>query len=273
MTRPTTRADENYKAELLWYNRVDTSRDALVRLEGQQRSSAAMDKPTNAGSLHLHQSVQACIPNKDICRSTLDLARENLSAPIFNHSLRVFLLARWLALKEGAIDAANQDKLALLFAACVCHDLGTCDAFNGPQRFEVEGADAAKTHLLASGIPEQESQQVWSAIALHTSPGIAERIDPFTRLVRLGVLADFSPATREKLGAERYATEIEMHLPRLEIERVLGDAVVCQAPEQTVLPDRLTWPSTEKHPKASWPGMLLRAKLENPGHQGVNPAF
>ncbi len=221
----------------------------------------------------LHHSVRACIPNKDICQTTLDLTWRTVSRPIFNHSLRVFLLSRWLALKEGTIDPANDDRLSLLFAACICHDLGTCDAYNGPQRFEVEGADAAKAHLLASGTSEQDSHQVWSAIALHTSPGIAERIDPFTRLVRLGVLADFSPATRQKLGAESYAAEIEEHLPRLAIESVLADAVVCQARGVQMVPDRLTWPSSEKHPKGSWPGMLLRAKLENPGHEGVNPAF
>lgn len=221
----------------------------------------------------LHQNIRACIPNTEICQTTLALAWRTVSRPIFNHSLRVFLFSRWLALKEGTLDASSDDRLSLLFAACICHDLGTCEAYNGPQRFEVEGADAAKSHLLANGISEQDSHQVWSAIALHTSPGIAERIDPFTRLVRLGVLTDFSPATRERLGAGSYAAEIEEYLPRLEIEKVLADAVVCQARGEQTVPDRLTWPTSEKHPKGSWPGMLLRAKLENPGHQGVNPAF
>ena len=221
----------------------------------------------------LHSSVQSCIPNRDICKTALGLAWRSVSRPIFNHSLRVYLLARWIGLKEGTMNEFNDDNLALLFAACICHDLGTCDAYNGPQRFEVEGADAAKSHLLENGVSEQDSHQVWSAIALHTSPGIAERIDPFTRLVRLGVLSDFSPATRENLGNASYLAQIQEHLPRLEIERVLADAVVCQARGEAVMPDKMTWPNSDKHPKASWPGILLRAKLENPGHDGVNPAF
>lgn len=221
----------------------------------------------------VHGSVQSCIPNSGICLTTLELAWRTVSRPIFNHSLRVYLLARWIGLKEGTIEESDDGKLSLLFAACICHDLGTCDTYNGPQRFEVEGADAAKSHLLENGVSEQDSHQVWSAIALHTSPGIAERIDPFTRLVRLGVLSDFSPATRDKLGNASYLAEIQEHLPRLDIERVLAEAVVCQAQGEAVMPDKLTWPNTEKHPKASWPGILLRAKLENPGHDGVNPAF
>jgi HD domain len=214
------------------------------------------------------------LPQTEICKATLNLAWRVLSKPIFNHCVRTFLLARWLAEKEGSEwgDASN---LPLLFAACVCHDLGASDAYNGSQRFEVEGADAAKTHLLSHGISESESHQVWIAIALHTSPGIAERIYPLSRMVRYGVMMDFSAATRMAMGAVAYSTEIETHLPRLDIEKVLGDTVVHQADlsECVGRPAGLSWPSSAKHPKASWPGILLRAHLENPTHEGVNPAF
>lgn len=71
--------------------------------------------------------------------------------------------------------------------------------------------------------------QVWVAIALHTSAGIAERIDPLTRLVRLGVKMDFSRPVREQFGATDYAAQIEEYVPRLNAERVLADAVVRQA--------------------------------------------
>lgn len=221
----------------------------------------------------LPESIQSCIPDREICRTTLELALRSVPEPIFNHSLRVYLFSRWLSQKEATAGMDNQDRQALLFAACLGHDLGASDDFNGPQRFEVEGADATKNHLMAGGISERESHEVWSAIALHTSPGIAERIDPFTRLVRLGVVCDFAMAVRKQLGAEEYGAEIEKHLPRLHIEKVLGDAVVCQARLQPVKVDSLTYPNSEKHPKASWPGILLRAKLENPDHEGVNPAF
>lgn len=225
--------------------------------------------------LNLPAAILARIPQGDIFQSTLNLAWTTLSEPIFNHSLRVYLLAQWLAQKEGAADYESNEKQSLLFAACLCHDLGTCDQFNGPQRFEVEGADAAKTHLLSHSFSEQESHQVWTAIALHTSPGIAERIDPLTRLVRLAVLMDFSLDTRTKLGGTKYAAEIETYLPRIDIEKSLADAVVCQSSElsRQQRPDNLTWPTSQKHPKGSWPGLLFHAHLLHPDHQGVNPAF
>ncbi|KAH6997453.1 hypothetical protein EDB80DRAFT_781247 [Ilyonectria destructans] len=105
---------------------------------------------------------------------------------------------------------------------------------------------------LSHGILESESHQVWIAVALHTSPGIAERIYPLSRMVRYGVMLDFSAATRVVMGAVAYSAEVEAHLPRLDIEKVLGDTVVHQAElsEYGERPDSLTWPSLDKHPKA-----------------------
>lgn len=219
----------------------------------------------------LPHSVLERLPQTDICKVALDLAWRALPESIFNHVLRTFLLARWLAEKEGS-EWGEQPNLDLLYVACVCHDLGASDLYNGSQRFEVEGADAAKAHLLSHGISEEKSHQVWIAIALHTSPGIAERIYPLTRLVRYAVKLDFSQATRQAMGSGEYSCEIEKHLPRLDVERALSEAVVHQA-EDLDRSDPPTWPDTKKHPKASWPGILLRAHLDNPNHDGINPAF
>jgi hypothetical protein len=225
----------------------------------------------NKTSPKLSDYVLEHLPQTDICKATLDLAWRALPESIFNHVIRTFLFARWLSEKEGS-EWSQPNNLTLLYVACICHDLGTSDLYNGSQRFEVEGADAAKAHLLSHGISEESSHQVWIAIALHTSPGIAERIYPLSRLVRYGVMMDFSLATRQAVGAVEYSSAIESHLPRLNIEKVLGDAVVHQS-EQLDQHDGSSWPDTKKHPKASWPGILLRAHLDNPTHSGVNPAF
>jgi hypothetical protein len=220
----------------------------------------------------LPPAVRERVPDSDICATTLALAQE-LPAPILNHSLRVYLLARWLAESEEDTVWTGPEKLPLLFASAICHDLGAGDSYNGAQRFEVEGADAAKTCLLTHGVTESESHQVWTAIAVHTSPGIAERIDPLARLIRIAVKMDFSRSFCAGMGGTEYAASIEEQLPRLDVERALGDAVVRQAAKIPDKVDSLTWPSSQKHPSASWPGILLRAHLENPDYDGINPAF
>jgi len=222
-----------------------------------------------------HDPILALLPGDPphvACKTALDIATDTLPKPILNHSLRVYLLAKWLATKENSVWAEKKN-LPLLFVACIAHDWGATDMYNGKQRFEIEGADAASSHLGSHGYAADERHKVWCAIALHTSPGIAERIDPFTRLVRVGVKMDFSPSVRDENGAGPYAAEIESFLPRLNVEKVLADAVVSQAIKIPEKIDSMTWPDSQKHPKASWPGILLRAHLENAGFDGVNPAF
>lgn len=62
--------------------------------------------------------------------------------------------------------------------------------------------------------------------------------------------------------AEGYIEEIESVLPRLGVEKCLGDVVVRQALERP-----------EKAPKVSWPNALLEAYLRDPEFEGVSPAF
>jgi hypothetical protein len=228
---------------------------------------------TRKSPISLSQYILDQIPQTDSALTALNLAFETLPEAILNHSIRVFLLVRWLAEKEGSEWAADEEKRTLLFVAAICHDFGASDLYNGSQRFEVEGADAAEAHCLSHGIAQADAHKVWTAIALHTSPGIAERIDPFTRLIRLAVKMDFSAGSREQFQATQYSEEIEQYLPRLDIERVLANAVVKQAVKIPERVDSMTWPDSQKHPKQSWPGILLRAHIENPGYDGVNPAF
>ncbi|EEU35199.1 uncharacterized protein NECHADRAFT_105662 [Fusarium vanettenii 77-13-4] len=220
----------------------------------------------------IHPVVLHRIPVSSVCQSAIALARNALPKPILNHSLRVYLLALWLAEKEQS-SFASDPHMSRLFVAAIHHDMGASDLYNGSQRFELCSADCAKTHLLEHDYSEAESHQVWTAIAVHTSPGIAERIDPLSRLIRLGVNMDFgSEEYRERMGVTEFYNEIEKLLPRLEVEKSLGDAVVKQAKKIPHV-DSLTWPSDEKFPLGSWPGILLRAHAENPDHVGVNPAF
>ncbi|GGK20428.1 phosphohydrolase [Streptomyces camponoticapitis] len=180
-----------------------------------------------------------------------------LRPAIVNHSVRVWLVADHLGRRQG-LEEREREALAV---ACLFHDAGTADAYDGPQRFEVEGADAASDFLSTYGWPEPLVQQVWEAIALHTSPGIAERMGTLPRLVRLGVLADFG-ATDLSGADDRQLSASLARFPRMGIEAVLGDAVVEQG---------LRCPG--KAPKSSWPGGLLAARLADPGHTGVSPAF
>lgn len=194
-------------------------------------------------------------PTSPAFRKALDLVNASVQPAIAHHSIRTFLHASLTAEAQG-LRADVDYRTDLLGLACVLHDVGTADRFNGPQRFEVDGADAAAEFLTAEGFNSADVDEVWEAIALHTSPGIAERRGPISMLTRLGVMADFGAP--DLPGRDLF----EQKYPRLDIERVLADAVVAQA---------LAQPS--KAPSHSWPGLLVRAQLADPNRIGLNPAF
>lgn len=210
----------------------------------------------------MFQNADDAVPSTPLSQQAFALAKSTLPQALLNHSLRVFIFAKWLAIKEASPLVNNAHQLDVLFVACICHDFGATEQHDGHERFEVCGADAAVRFLQSQQVSDVDCHKAWTGIALHTSPGIAERIDAFTRLVRLGVLLDFRQKTRDQFQANQYFEQVIALVPRLAIEKELGDAVVAQALKQQ-----------EKAPAASWAGVLLRSHLENPDWNGVNKAF
>lgn len=202
------------------------------------------------------------IPDSQISRTAFEHASALLAPSILNHSLRVYFYAKKLSEQSESIYATDPVKHDLLLTACLFHDIGTTDQYNGMQRFEIEGADAAVKHLSQFDVSEADKHSVWTAIACHTSPQIAERIGELSRLVRLAVITDFGRKSSgwDLLGPLR--EELEKELGRENIEKVLGDAVVDQAKKRP-----------EKAPMVSWPGAMYRAHLAEPEWTGVNKMF
>jgi hypothetical protein len=58
------------------------------------------------------------------------------------------------------------------------------------ERFEVDGANAARDFLRNHGIAQQDIETVWTAIALHTTPGIPQHMQAVVALVTAGVEMD-----------------------------------------------------------------------------------
>lgn len=178
--------------------------------------------------------------------------------------MRVYLYASTLATHtQSAYTSTNTASHDLLFTACLLHDIGTVAAYDGPQRFEVEGADAAVQFLSQfPSVSDAERHEVWTAIACHTSPQIAERIGELARLVRVAVVTDFGRKSVEWAVLEPRREELEGEFERGGIEKVLGDAVVEQAVRRP-----------EKAPMVSWPGVMYKAHLAEPEWGGVNRMF
>jgi hypothetical protein len=71
------------------------------------------------------------------------------------------------------------------------HDMGLTHRHSSlTERFEVDGANAARDFLRSRGIGLQDIDTVWTAIALHTTPGIPQHMHPVVALLTAGVEMD-----------------------------------------------------------------------------------
>jgi hypothetical protein len=232
--------------------------------------ASASDEPSSLNN-DISAALLALVPQHEVCQASLRLAQTSLPASIFNHSFRVYLYA--LAFTDETQENVSPldsrpVKKEVLFVASILHDLGTAPQFNAnPARFEVCGADAAAT-LLRPHFSADEGRDAWLAIALHTSPGVAERVGGLVYAVRMGVRVDFGSASVPEVAdcAELRAVEqaggMDVLLPRLGVEKEVGDVLVRQAVAVR-----------SKAPGGSWPGDLLRAWEAEPDWDGINKAY
>jgi hypothetical protein len=143
------------------------------------------------------------IPDSTMARAATQLVRDTESDLLFHHSTRVFLFGALAGeRKQLKYDAE------LLYIGAMFHDMGLVEAYSSRHfRFEVDGANAARDFLQGYGANPSDIEQVWDAIALHTTPGIPEHKKPVVALVTAGVemdvlgLAyhDYSEAQREQV--------------------------------------------------------------------------
>ncbi|CAE6906537.1 hypothetical protein R69608_03246 [Paraburkholderia nemoris] len=126
------------------------------------------------------------IPDSAIAREITELVRDTESPLLFNHSSRVYYFGA-LAGKQRGLKFDPE----LLYCGCMFHDMGlTHKHSSAEERFEVDGANAASEFLKRHGIDQRDIDTVWTAIALHTTPGIPQHMHPVVALVTAGVEMD-----------------------------------------------------------------------------------
>jgi hypothetical protein len=126
------------------------------------------------------------IPDSKLAREATDILRASSTELLINHSMRVYLFAA----EQGRQRNLRFDA-ELLYVAAAFHDLGLLKKFSSEtERFEVDGANAARQFLTAHNVPEEHVQTVWTAIALHTTPGITQHMQPEIALLYTGVGLD-----------------------------------------------------------------------------------
>ncbi|MFH0473584.1 HD domain-containing protein [Kluyvera ascorbata] len=151
------------------------------------------------------------IPDSKLARETTEFIRDTESDLLFHHSSRVYYWGALAGLRrELKVDHE------LLYVGCMFHDIGlTHEHCSCDKRFEVDGANAARAFLEGHGVATADIDKVWTAIALHTTPGIPEFMAPEIALLTAGVEMDVLGIGYEEFNDESREAVVQQH-PRLD---------------------------------------------------------
>ena len=161
------------------------------------------------------------VPDTPLISRAIEHARDHSEPYLFNHVMRSWLFAVIIAqLSESAHDAE------VLAVTTILHDLGLAKAFDGPLRFEVEGANAARAFVRNEGIDDRRGQLIWDGVALNSTPSIALYKEAEIALATAGIGLDWGGWGYDKLTEAQVAAIVDA-FPRLEMKQKFTRAVCC----------------------------------------------
>jgi hypothetical protein len=130
---------------------------------------------------------------------------QRISEPyLVNHAMRSWLFAEAIGRVKG-IDYDHE----IVAIGTILHDIGLTASVSGPNRFEVNGADAAVSFVRGKGLSDRRVQLLWDLVALNSTPSLALHKEPEVAVGTMGIGLDYGG-----FGVEA--------LPEGELERILG---------------------------------------------------
>ncbi|HET9830629.1 MAG TPA: HD domain-containing protein [Vicinamibacterales bacterium] len=144
------------------------------------------------------------VADSPVVTSAIEYA-QRISAPyLFNHAMRSWLFAEAIGRAKG-IDYDRE----VVAIGTILHDIGLTAGVSGPNRFEVNGADAALSFIKREGFSGRRAQLIWDLIALNSTPSVALHKEPEVAVGTMGIGLDYGG-----FGIET--------LPAADLERILG---------------------------------------------------
>jgi HD domain len=159
------------------------------------------------------------IPDSTVVREATEFVRDASTQLLFDHSRRVFL---WGSLQGEKLSLKYDPEL--LYVGAMFHDIGLLEGHRSEdERFEIDGANAARSFLERHGLPEERVMTVWESIALHTTPEVPRYKQPEVRLVTLGVEYDVLGLHFDELSRDQREAVLAAH-PRPGFKEGIIDA-------------------------------------------------
>ena len=172
---------------------------------GYKRETAAPAETfVNRGPSKTRLIAGVSVPDGPLITAVIEYA-QRLSEPyLFNHAIRSWLFAEAI----GRIKKIDYDREVVAIGT-ILHDIGLTASVSGPNRFEVNGADAAMSFIKGKGVSDRRAQLIWDTVALNSTPSLALHKEPEVAVATMGIGLDYGG-----FGIEA--------IPTADVERILS---------------------------------------------------
>jgi hypothetical protein len=152
------------------------------------------------------------VPDGPLITAAIEYA-QRLSEPyLFNHAMRSWLFAERIGRTKGI----HYDH-EVVAVGTILHDIGLTEGVSGPNRFEVNGADAVLSFIAGRGLSDRRAQLIWDLVALNSTPSLALHKEPEVAVGTLGIGLDYGGFGFELIPSTDMITILDA-FPRLKMK-------------------------------------------------------
>ena len=163
----------------------------------------------NTTSIDNRMLAGVSVPATAIVDRAMEYARRECEPYLFNHVVRSWLFAARIGQLQGIEHDAE-----VVAVGTLLHDITLNERFAGPRRFEVEGADLARTFARDVGFDKRRAQLIWDSVALNSTPSIGLYKEAEVALCTAGICLDVVGLQYELIPSGEMKT-IVTEIPRL----------------------------------------------------------
>ena len=191
------------------------SRPVDLDTRAAARAESASEARPEVLSVRLMAGVR--MPDSPLITETLEYAQKLYEPYLFNHAVRSWLFAETIGRARG-IDYDRE----VVAVGTLLHDIGLTASVSGPNRFEVNGADAARSFFKGEGLSDRRAQLIWDLVALNSTPSLALHKEPEVAVGTMGIGLDYGGFGIELIPSTDMTTILNA-FPRLQMKNKFAE--------------------------------------------------
>ena len=181
-------------------------------------NTATADASINHESPSTRLIAGVSVPDTPLITGVVEYAQRISEPYLFNHAMRSWLFAEAIGRIKGI--AYDREIVAI---GTMLHDIGLTASVSGPNRFEVNGADAALSFVRGKGLSDRRAQLVWDLVALNSTPSLALHKEAEVAVGTMGIGLDYGGFGIQALPGDDLERILSAY-PRLKMKQRFADS-------------------------------------------------